>query len=197
VSRQRDISPRLIRAWRTDLFAFREAYIPYLNATVLAHRDPSAEPDLRAGVARRIPGASAALAAVRVEPAWHVFGAEIRGFQNLVFLHETAFGYSGSGSGFFPGIPSWRALLDVVESAVAEFDAWEARSRRRRLNPFYWLDRGLRAALGFPAYLISVVFAIPLSRIEESVWGRALRVATFAVDVAALVVGLHGWTGSP
>jgi len=39
------------------------------------------------------------------------------------------------------------------------------------------------------------VFQVPFSRIEDSLWGTALRLVTLFVEVGLLLLGLHEWFG--
>jgi len=80
-----------------------------------------------------------------------------------------------------------RRVRDLTGIAIAELEKQIAEVMRRRRNPLYWADRGLRAVLGFPAYLLSLVFGVPVARIEESPWAVLIRVA----EVGLAPVGVY------
>jgi hypothetical protein len=115
-------------------------------------------------------------------------GAVMHGLVNTVFVHETPF---GGVSGMFNWPTSYQGIIDIVDTCLSRLDELDIEIRRRRRNPLYWGDRTLRALLGFPAYLLSLIFGVPASQIEESAFGVALRVAAFVVESAVLVLGLN------
>lgn len=191
----RDVSPKQVIRWQEDLRRFREAYVAYLNATVLAGRHPTSEPQLRSQVSRFVPAAQAALGAIQAEVGWdlrHSGGPLILGLVNMTFLHETSHGYSG---GLMPGVPPYQAVLDTIDGALASLEVILEEVRRQRRNPIYWLDRLLRTVLGFPAYFVSLVFRVPLDRIEESPYGTPLRLLGLVIEGTLVYIGGRelGW----
>ena len=115
-------------------------------------------------------------------------GEVFHGLANTMFVHETPF---GGASGLFNWPSSYQGIIDVVDLSLSRLEELDAEIRSRRRNPLYWGDRILRALLGFPAYLLGLIFGVPASRIEESPYGTALRVAAFIVELGVLLLGLN------
>jgi len=66
---------------------------------------------------------------------------------------------------------------------------------QRRRRPAYWVDRSLRAVLGFPAYLISLVFGFDRRELAPG-RARALWAFSVAIEAVAAIVALasaFGW----
>src|SRR5207237_8843704 len=93
----------------------------------------------------------------------------MHGLVNTIFVHETPFGGIGGILGNWP--KSYEGILHMVDSSLAALEKMDEEARRRRRNPFYWGDRVLAALLGFPAYLLGLIFGVSPSKIEDSVWG--------------------------
>jgi hypothetical protein len=187
-----DASPRQIREWRNDLAAFRDTYTAYLNQTLNMNKPVPAA--LRREVVRLAQPAQEALHSIGAVFAWDpppiTQTPRIYGVVNTVFLHETPFG--GFSEGMFGNWPtSYEGILNAVEIGISHLDKLAIDVRRRRRNPLYWGDRVLRALLGFPAYLLGLIFRVPARQIDESALGLALRIAAFVVEVAVLVLGLN------
>lgn len=119
-------------------------------------------------------------------------GPVYRGLDNLAFLHEVP-GFRPIGLSEGPAV--YEGVLDNLNTAIARLEHAEREVKRRRRNPFYWVDRGLRAVLGIPAYLVSLVIGVPKVRIERSWAGFPLRVLGVAADLLAVYGGGHllGW----
>ncbi len=183
-------SLRRLRRHAEALRKFRETYERYLAASRgQGNFTQQQTTNLRRSISSLTPAASAALEVAGMEPGQlpppALGGYAVSGLPNLVFLHERSFTASD-----VPGF-----LLDMCDSAIAKIEDMLSEEKRRRWNPLYWVDRFLRAVLGIPAYLISITFRVPLRRIEESVWGTALRLLTLFVEVGLLVFGAHEWFG--
>jgi hypothetical protein len=82
-------------------------------------------------------------------------------------------------------------LVDAVQVAASQLAGRERHLRRQRRNPLYWGDRFLRAVLGFLAYLLSLIFRVPFSQVEESAWGTLLRFVALVSEVLAVYFGGH------
>jgi hypothetical protein len=187
-----DPTPREIRQWSHDLVAFRDAYVTYLNETIPRNGTPIPQARRRE-VVRLAQPAQVALDGLGADFVWLpppvTQTGPMRGLVNTVFVHETPF---GDGVGSMCNWPkSWEGILNVVDSSLAQLETMDREARRRRHSPFYRGDRILRALLGFPAYLLVLIFGVPATRIEDSVWGTALRVSAFVVESALLVLGLN------
>jgi hypothetical protein len=198
VSRGIDIPPKEIEKWRHELVSFRNTYVDYLNKTLGDAQAPQRHLQLRSEVIRQATPAQHILNRLGAQLSWlpppAVGGPVLSGLINTAFIHEGPYGYAGSGL-FGSGGQSYQAVIDLLDASIASLDRIEVEIRKSRRNPFYWGDRVLRALLGIPAYLISLVFQVPLSRIEDSVWGTALRIVTLFVEVGLLLLGLHEWFG--
>lgn len=77
---------------------------------------------------------------------------------------------------------SYQTILDTTESAIARVQSRRSDAIRKRFNPFFWIDRLLRAVLGFPAYLVSLIFRVPLDEIERSPFALPLRLGGLAIE---------------
>lgn len=183
-----DESPRELRRKIASLRAFQEAYEAYLHATSRDGSDvsPEEERELRRNVSSRAPAAEEAMTLrpfIKVPPM--AGGYTMHGLANVVFAHETT-----------PFLtPPYEQVLDAVDGSIAAQEERLRKARQRRRTPLYWLDRLLRAVLGFPAYLLGIILRMPSGRIEESPWGAPLRVAALATEVALIIIGGRevGW----
>lgn len=188
-----DTSPRRLRDWKEDVSAFREAYGRYLNATVRGRQHPDQVQALRSEVNRTAAPAQAVFNRIGADVGWDLRaqgGPLIRGLVATMFIHESVWGYSGSGM-FSTGGEPWRGVLDVTENAIAALDVMERDAKKLRRRPIYWLDRGLGAVLGFPAYLISLVFRVSLEQIEHSPFATPLRLTGIVIDGFVVYFGGH------
>jgi hypothetical protein len=190
MARAIDIPPGNIREWRRDLVAFRNSYVDYLNKTLNSnHPIPRA---LRSEVVRRAQPAQMVLSKLNADFRWEpppiTQTPPMHGLINTIFVHETPF---GGTSGLFNWPKSYEGIIDLVDTSLSALAQMDVQIRRRRRNPLYWGDRVLRALLGFPAYVLSLIFSVPTSRIEESALGVVLRVAAFLVETGVLVLGLN------
>ena len=107
------------------------------------------------------------------------------GLRNLAFEHESGFGQ--------PSTPKF--VIDCVLQGKGKLEHLIEIERRKMRNPLYWIDRSLRALLGIPAYLISLIVGVPRYRLERGPWGPLLRVVAVAADVAGVwgVGRVLGW----
>jgi hypothetical protein len=169
--------------------SFVAAYDRYLTVTD-AHPDAASAAQLRAELNRLIPTAQEALRTARIElvvqPGALVGGPSHSGLANVAFLFEEP-GWGGVG------IP--RRVFDLGGIGIAQLEKQIAETTRRRRNPLYWTDRGLRAVLGFPAYLLSLILGVPVARIEESPWAIFIRAAEIALAAIGAYFGGReaGW----
>jgi hypothetical protein len=89
----------------------------------------------------------------------------------------------------------YEEVLDTIDKASAGLSLMAAEARRRRRNPFYWGDRILRAILGFPAYLASLLLGFDrreLSpRAEQGLW--LFSVAADAASMYGFGRLVHWW----
>ncbi len=162
-----------LREHRQALDEFLAAYNTYLSSTD--------DMEARARLNRLIPAAEAAMDALGMgfavlPPPASGSGPVIRHLANVAFLHEKP------GFGTLPN----EQVIDVVEQTLALIEEREKMLRRLRRRPLYWLDRAVRALLGIPAYLISVLVGVPKPRIETSWWGPPLRILGLVADVAGI-----------
>jgi hypothetical protein len=80
---------------------------------------------------------------------------------------------------------SYELTLDAIDQADALLEGRAETERRRRTSLIYWADRGLRAVLGFPAYLISVVGGFDRRELSSE-GSRALWLVSLAADAAGI-----------
>jgi hypothetical protein len=94
------------------------------------------------------------------------------GLANTAFLHEEA----GWRLEPMAGIkPTYVVLLENLRLASHTLEDEIEEAKHRRRNPFYWIDRGLRAALRFPAYLLSLLVPVSREDIDDSWLGTILK----------------------
>jgi hypothetical protein len=185
-----DRSPEDYEHLRRDLLTFRNAYIEYLNATLPTVLRGGAPPhnDARQRVQRL---------AVRAEKAVSATGMSIGlgapplfprpplvGITSVAFAHEDDL-WRGPNFGTGQNQESYELVLDALVQADTLLEDSQESARRRRSHPLYWADRFLRAVLGFPAYLISLVGGF--DRRELSAEGaRVLWLVSLIADVAGI-----------
>jgi hypothetical protein len=183
--------PRELRRQITNLSEFRSAYVEYLNDTLQAtlngapvshsaERTKVLRLATRAGSAVDIAGV---LVAVSAPPAAGP-RPPLVGLVPVAFAHEDPMYRSFVLPGEAPR-QSFDYALDAVDSALEKLVTRLEEEKRRRRNPLYWADRGLRAILGFPAYLISLVFGFDRRALRPSA-SRALWLLSVAADAAGL-----------
>ena len=86
-------------------------------------------------------------------------------------------------------------VLDWCRLADAQLEHRQTMLRQQRANPLYWVDRLLRALLGIPAYLLSLILPASYARIDRSVFGPALRLISAAGTLFGIYIGGRdvGW----
>jgi len=185
-------SPSYYERLQADLVAFRERYVDYLNRTLGAGL--SAGPSFDADRSRlmklaTLAGQAVSSTGIRIAllPAPAFGGVALEGLAQVAFAHEGRWSRSAHfGAGHFR--QPYEEVLDTIDKAEAALGLMAAEARRRRRNPLYWGDRVLRAVLGFPAYLVSLVLGFDrrqLSpRAEQSLW-------LFSVAADAVTSTLH------
>ncbi|HEX5173657.1 MAG TPA: hypothetical protein VFV91_05880 [Gaiellaceae bacterium] len=171
------MNPRELRQHRAAAIAFHNAYAEYLKA------GPEGDPRLRARVVELMPAAHMALARAGVEPYMHppraLGGPVISGLPNLAFAHEAAFSLGTDDS--------IRMVRDSLQLAAAKLEDRAVEEERRRRNPLYWIDRGLRMLLGVPAYIISLFFPhLSFRDVDSSAFGAPLRLLSAASSALAI-----------
>lgn len=184
------------------LIEFRNAYIPYINATapaIYAGQPPEHSAE-RSRILRLAVAASDALdtAGVRFAltpaPVYASSAGPLRGLSQAAFAHED-FRYRSDESLLFESPPprSYERVIDLVDTAVATLEARRSKAEQRRRRPTYWTDRILRAVLGFPAYLISLVFGFDRRSLSagtaQTLWVVSLIADLVGVGAAGRAFG--------
>jgi hypothetical protein len=109
-------------------------------------------------------------------------GGPVRhGLSNVAFLYEEPL------SSFFED-EFQNATLGYIASGHAVLERALGDARRRRWNPLFWLDGAVSVLLGVPAYLLSKLFGVPRSKIDESRFGTTLRLAAVVVEAGLVFV---------
>jgi hypothetical protein len=197
--RTRDIAPRRLREHRGAIIAFHNAYNAYLESEFgNGNASNEVKQRLRAEVIARMPAAQRALTVAGVDLAFNpppAFVGRIpvmNGLANTAFLHEEP----GWRLEPMAGVkPTFVVLLETLRLASHTLDDEIEEAKHRRRNPFYWIDRGLRAALGFPAYLVSLLVPVSREDIDDSWFGTLLKLVPLAAFLVALYFGgaERGW----
>lgn len=81
---------------------------------------------------------------------------------------------------------------DAIQSAYILLEQKAARARKWRRNPCHWIDLGLRSALGFPAYLLSVVFNFNVKEVPKQ-GQQALWLLSLLADGVTVTKALRLW----
>jgi hypothetical protein len=84
-------------------------------------------------------------------------------------------------------------VIDLVDTAVANLEMRRSEVEARRRRPTFWADRILRAVLGFPAYLISLVFGFDRRALSggkaQTLWALSLIADGVSVVAAGRAFG--------
>jgi|FLYL01.1.fsa_nt_gi hypothetical protein len=183
-------SPDYYSRLRKDLAAFRAAYVPYINRTApdVYAGGPIVRDAERATVVKLAARAHRAVSQSGYLIAWlppPVFASStppLEGLAPVAFAHENE-AYRGFSKLRIPR--PYEAVIDALDQADVILAEREEELQRRRRSPWYWVDRALRATLGIPAYLVSLIFGFDLREVSESK-GRALWWFSLAADVATM-----------
>jgi hypothetical protein len=187
----RDVPPKRLLQHRDALIAFHNAYQAYLDAEY-GNGNTSREETfhLRNEVIAKMPKAHRALNLAGVGVAFTpppAFAGRIPimdGLANTAFLHEEPGWRLESMAGIKP---TYAVVSENLRLAAHTLEDEIEEAHRRRRNPLYWIDRGLRAMLGFPAYLLSLVLPLSREEIDESGFGIALKL----LSTVAAIVGVY------
>ena len=188
-----DLSPSQLRRHLSALQKFRRAYIDYLNATLedTFAGNPIAHTPERAKLMKLAVKADEALAVANVLPV--IFPApnaegkpRLAGLCNIALAHEDPTYRMPTGSWLpEPLKQAYHTALEAVDYGDGLLHAKLEIERRRRLNPLYWGDRLLRACLGFPAYLLSVIFRFDRNELSPGA-ERALTALSVTADISGV-----------
>jgi hypothetical protein len=176
-------SPARIEEHKSALAEFLRAYHDYLDDY------PDQDATKRVRVMERIPAADRAMVVadvvpVIIDPPLWPGRQSHSGLTNLAFMHEQG-GYRLSNPSDSPA----KMVSDSVLHAIAALDQLARDERRRRRNPLYWIDRGIRYVLAIPAYIVSRIVGTSVEQIDRSAWGLLLRVIGLVADGFAIYFG--------
>ena len=172
--------------------AFYNVYASYIDATLGPGDTPAEERfRLRNEVIARMTLAQRGLNAIGVGVAFQpppMFAGRIPvmdGLPNTAFLHEQP----GWRLEPMAGVkPTYVQVLEMLRLATSTLEAEIEEAKAERQIRSSGSTEGLRAVLGFPAYLLSLVFRTPIARFEEGVFGTALRVLAIAINALGVYV---------
>ena len=178
--------------------AFRDAYVDFLNDTIedcFRGVRPADTPQRR----------NVMELAVRAEKAVNAVGVKLAvapppvysgqspryGLTQVAFAHEDEM-FRGFSSVDQQG--SHDLALDAIGQVRATLIDRKEEAERDRRRVLYWPDRVLRSVLGFPAYLLSLVFGFRLTDVKPQ-QGRILWLMSVLADVIAMVAAgeWFGW----
>lgn len=188
--------PSYFRNHRRELESFRNDYVRWVNRVapgVLAGGAPDRS-DERTSLRHRSIKAQHAVDASGITsflgpPPVHGDKPTLTQFQQIAFAWENPVYQS-----LYAGQQAFDLAIDTMDAAIAELESREAQARERRRQPTYWIDRGLRAVLGFPAYLLSLALGFDRRDVSE-VKGRALWIVSVIADLGGvyLLGQAFGW----
>lgn len=197
-----DRSPAEFERLRGDIATFRNAYVGYLNETLLLVKHGAVIPyDGRRKELQRLAvradqavGASGMYVALTAPPLMPQ-RPPLVGVASIAFAHED--GLWRNPTNYFSDEhykESYELVVEALDQADALLERREEAERRRRRSPLYWADRFLRAVLGFPAYLISLAAGFDRRDLSPD-RARALWLVSVVADVAGIVGfgRLMGW----
>jgi hypothetical protein len=178
---------------RQDIATFRARYVDYLNRTLPtvisggtipydAEKQAIQRLAVRASTAVDASGVTLALSAPRVFQPSPI----LTGVATIVFAHEDkryGVGHVPITGGHYKA--PYELVIESLDSADAILEMRAQDLRKKRRNPLYWADRILRAILGFPAYLISLIGGFDRRQLSEQ-RTRFLWLVSLAADVATL-----------
>lgn len=187
-------SPKYYRDIRQAISNFRNPYVEYINRTaeqVYAGLPPNRDAE-RAELLRKAVVAGHAVTKAGVKVGWlappMMSAPTLFGIAQVAFAHESPI-YRGMPGVFLRGeARPYDGVVDALDSADAILEQLQREAERRRRNPFYWIDRGLRAVLGLPAYVASLVVGFDRRSLSEGA-ERALWWVSLAADMA----GIYGF----
>ena len=170
-------SPQELHEYINALSAFHKAYRAFLEGG-------SDDAELRGAVLATIPAAQRALTAanhhmVVADPPMTGGVTTYTGLSTIAFLHERP-GFRLSEP------PLYTAVIDNVVGAQAKLKDMAEQEARRRRTVTYWGDRLVRALLSIPAYIVSRVIGVSVTKVDRSAWGLPLRLLGVAADATAV-----------
>lgn len=195
----RDIPPKRLRKHHQTIIAFHNAYDSYLEAEFGSDNASNEEKyRLRAEVIAKMPAAQRALNVAGVGVAFNPPPAFVGRIPVMAGLANTAFLHEEPGWRLEPmaGIkPTYMVVLENLRLAAHTLEDEIEEAKHRRRNPFYWMNRGLRAVFGFPAYLVSLLFPFSREEIDDSWFGTLLKLVPLGALLATLYFGgaEQGW----
>lgn len=184
-------SPTTVTRWRADLAAFRAAYITYINQTlpVINQGGAVSYDGQRQAVVHLAAVASRAMVRSGITPIVCpppvAGGAVLRGLSAVAFAHEDQRYRAPTYILGPPPKTSPELTVESVDLADANLALLEADARKRYRSPLFWADRVLRAVLGLPAYLLSVLLGFDPADLSTR-FQRVLWLLSVAADLAAL-----------
>ena len=191
VNRFGDRSPQEYENLRKDVAAFGAAYVAYLDDTlevILQGATPTYDARRRE-VQRLAERADRAAVVAGVSLSW---GRPVDPQRRLVGIGQVALAHEdperrNDGYGVGPlGLSSYDYVIDALGRADGRLALAADEGRRDRRRLFYWPDRFLRAILGFPAYLLSLVFGFDRRELPET-QSRVLWVCSVISTVMAVL----------
>lgn len=183
---------------------FRAAYVPFVEKTKESMYDgsPIAHTSERTEIMKMAMKAQVSLDIAGVDllitpKPLASDKPDLRGLVNVAFAHEDpAYRTDRDTYSIEADKQPYERTIDLVDAAVAKLEQMKWLEMQRRRQSTYWIDRGLRAVLGFPGYLLSLVLGFDRRELSagraRALWGMSLVADVMGIVAAGFTFDWWG-----